>query len=554
MSLVKRRREQGICGGNKWRMVETSTKQRNRWHADCPKTEINQESSNPTSNLTAWMTQSKIDYKELLVNHGVDKLLVERMKKEMLDFYNLPVEEKMIYKLKAGEYEGYGQTIIHDQDQKVDWPDRFYMITNPLHRRKPHLLPKLPPSLRSLLCSTYRIIMVVYVAIRCFNMNLQSRVNLIDFAKLNMSSGNGDEFVVCYMQSMCLFSTRKCVQGQGVYLIEVAVGEIGMTMKITPLQEITPDKGKANIKVKIVSLWNQYYNNNPSKVAGMDMILMDEQGTKIHATINSSVVCDFDSLLKENNYHIISNFNVKRNVDSTKLSKHEFKIHFYRKTNVRNCSEFICTDDVMEFISFKDFLDARIDQSYSFGLILQMLHLPKSVKIKIHIRVQDETGSATFCLFQQEVAKLLGKSVGYLISLIDKDEENISYPSDLESIVSKKFVFKLQVSAYNVNNNYHIFTVNKLTDDKGVMNLIGTKDTEEEENKTAEVGTKRKNIEFQNSEMEKKPKVEHQDTEDDTVINEIDEKDVMKSSLSKQTEEQQCKTTAGETYGDNMEG
>ena len=49
-------------------------------------------------------------------------------------------------------------------------------------------------------------------------------------------------------------------------------------MKITPLQEITPDKGKANIKVKIVSLWNQYYNNNnPSKVAGMDMILMDEQ-------------------------------------------------------------------------------------------------------------------------------------------------------------------------------------------------------------------------------------------------------------------------------------
>ncbi|GJV50100.1 codeine O-demethylase-like protein [Tanacetum coccineum] len=83
-----------------------------------------------------------------LVNHGVEKLLVERMKKEMLDFYNLPVEEKMIYKMKAGDYEGYGQTILHEQDQKVDWADRFFMITNPLHRRKSHLLPKLPPSLR----------------------------------------------------------------------------------------------------------------------------------------------------------------------------------------------------------------------------------------------------------------------------------------------------------------------------------------------------------------------------------------------------------------------
>ncbi|PWA93260.1 nucleic acid-binding, OB-fold protein [Artemisia annua] len=103
------------------------------------------------------------------------------------------------------------------------------------------------------------------------------------------------------------------------------------------------------------------------------------------------------------------------------------------------------------------------------------------LRIKIHIRVQDETGSATFCLFQQDVAKLLGKSAGYLISKIDKDEENTSYPTDLEIIVSRQFVFKLQVSAYNVNNNYHIFTVNKLTDDKVVMSLIGSKQTEEEE-------------------------------------------------------------------------
>ena len=64
--------------------------------------------------------------------------------------------------------------------------------------------------------------------------------------------------------------------------------------------------------------------------------------------------------------------------------------------------------------------------------------------------------------------------------LLWQDEENSSYPTDLESIVSRQFVFKLQVSAYNVNNNYHIFTVNKLTDDKVVMKLIGSKQTEEE--------------------------------------------------------------------------
>ncbi|XP_076888191.1 oxoglutarate-dependent flavonoid 7-O-demethylase 1-like [Bidens hawaiensis] len=84
-----------------------------------------------------------------LVNHGVDKLLVENMKKEMVEFFNLPVEEKLRYKLKAGEYEGYGQTILNTQDQKVDWADRFFMITNPVHRRRSHLLPQLPPTLRN---------------------------------------------------------------------------------------------------------------------------------------------------------------------------------------------------------------------------------------------------------------------------------------------------------------------------------------------------------------------------------------------------------------------
>ncbi|PSS29022.1 Codeine O-demethylase [Actinidia chinensis var. chinensis] len=86
-----------------------------------------------------------------LVNHGVSSLLVEKMKSEVEEFYKLPVEEKMKYKIKQGDVEGYGQTILVEEAQKVDWADRFYMITNPLHRRKPHLLPQLPSSLRETL-------------------------------------------------------------------------------------------------------------------------------------------------------------------------------------------------------------------------------------------------------------------------------------------------------------------------------------------------------------------------------------------------------------------
>ncbi|GJZ44674.1 replication protein A 70 kDa DNA-binding subunit C-like protein [Tanacetum coccineum] len=186
-----------------------------------------------------------------------------------------------------------------------------------------------------------------------------------------------------------------------------------MTIKITPLQEITPDKGKFNIKVKVLSLWNLYYsNNNPSKLSGIDMILMVEQGTKIHDTVNSSIVCDFDTLIKENDYKIITNFKVKRNVDSTKLTKHEFKIQFYKKTNVRNCSEFSCNDDGMNFISFKDFVEGKIDQSYSFDVIgrliqnkdITVLNPNNAPKHILEFQLQDVTGTIIPCILWNDLA------------------------------------------------------------------------------------------------------------------------------------------------------
>ncbi|GKC01427.1 replication protein A 70 kDa DNA-binding subunit B, partial [Tanacetum coccineum] len=138
-------------------------------------------------------------------------------------------------------------------------------------------------------------------------------------------------------------------------------------------------------------------------------------GTKIHATINSSVVCDFDILLKENDYQIISNFNVKRNVDSTKSTKLEFKIHFYKKTNVRNCSEFLCNDDALKFISFKDILDAKIDQSYSFDVIgrliqnkdITVLNPNNAPKHILEFQLQDENGTTVPCILWNGLAKKL---------------------------------------------------------------------------------------------------------------------------------------------------
>ena len=49
-------------------------------------------------------------------------------------------------------------------------------------------------------------------------------------------------------------------------------------MLITALSHLDGTNGKCNIKVKVVSIWNQYYGvSNQSKVVGIDMIQMDEE-------------------------------------------------------------------------------------------------------------------------------------------------------------------------------------------------------------------------------------------------------------------------------------
>lgn len=83
-----------------------------------------------------------------MINHGVNTSLVENVKKDVQEFFNLPLEQKKKFEQKQGDSEGYGQLFVVSEDQKLDWGDVFYMVTLPQEKRKPHLFPKLPSTFR----------------------------------------------------------------------------------------------------------------------------------------------------------------------------------------------------------------------------------------------------------------------------------------------------------------------------------------------------------------------------------------------------------------------
>uniref|UniRef100_A0A2N9EK05 Non-haem dioxygenase N-terminal domain-containing protein n=1 Tax=Fagus sylvatica TaxID=28930 RepID=A0A2N9EK05_FAGSY len=89
-----------------------------------------------------------------LVNHGISSSLLEKLNHEVEGLFKLPLEEKMKFKIRPGDVQGYG-TVVRSDSQRLDWGDRVYMIINPIHRRKPHLLPELPSSLRFSLSLIY---------------------------------------------------------------------------------------------------------------------------------------------------------------------------------------------------------------------------------------------------------------------------------------------------------------------------------------------------------------------------------------------------------------
>ncbi|KAM1001332.1 hypothetical protein ACFX15_007542 [Malus domestica] len=112
---------------------------------------LSQESTNSEAELARLHFACKEWGFFQLVNHGVSSSVLEKMKTETQEFFNLPMEEKKKFSQQPGDIEGYGQAFVVSEDQKLDWSDMFFLTTLPVQLRKPHLLPMLPSPFRETL-------------------------------------------------------------------------------------------------------------------------------------------------------------------------------------------------------------------------------------------------------------------------------------------------------------------------------------------------------------------------------------------------------------------
>ncbi|XP_022014818.1 replication protein A 70 kDa DNA-binding subunit A-like [Helianthus annuus] len=84
-----------------------------------------------------------------------------------------------------------------------------------------------------------------------------------------------------------------------------------------------------------------------------------------------------------------------------------------------------------------------------------------TTKFKVQVRVQDETGSVSFVMFDRDVQKILGLAASDIGERQLKANDTESFPHEISRLVDKKVAFKIDVSEFNLKNDYHVYTVQK---------------------------------------------------------------------------------------------
>ncbi|XVF55246.1 hypothetical protein PTKIN_Ptkin06aG0021800 [Pterospermum kingtungense] len=79
-----------------------------------------------------------------VVNHGVAKEVLQKMKDAAAEFFELPLEEKNKYAMPSNDIQGYGHAYVVSEEQILDWSDALILVVHPSNYRKLEYWPKSP--------------------------------------------------------------------------------------------------------------------------------------------------------------------------------------------------------------------------------------------------------------------------------------------------------------------------------------------------------------------------------------------------------------------------
>ncbi|XP_028794361.1 uncharacterized protein LOC114749978 [Neltuma alba] len=184
--------------------------------------------------------------------------------------------------------------------------------------------------------------------------------------------------------------------------------------KISMIRQIDDSIDKWKIVARVIRRWNAYEKDSPTDLYCISMLLIDEEGTRIQASItNKSAFKLYEDKALEGRIYFFTNFSVTGNTKEFRATNHPFKItlgrHTYVKEREANIPEysynFFPISEIIKVIDKKrvDYLIDVIGFVTSIGL-LEEFRNNFEIKNRMRLTLSDNLENIVSCVLYDECA------------------------------------------------------------------------------------------------------------------------------------------------------
>ncbi|XP_072084336.1 replication protein A 70 kDa DNA-binding subunit D [Arachis hypogaea] len=107
-----------------------------------------------------------------------------------------------------------------------------------------------------------------------------------------------------------------------------------MDIQYDLLEMIAPPKESWKIHVRVIRLWSLPKFKDPKSSSSIEMVLMNEQGTTMHASVGEDLISVFESSISEGTVYVFTYFGVNNNCGLYRTTSHQFRLFFQDRTTV----------------------------------------------------------------------------------------------------------------------------------------------------------------------------------------------------------------------------
>uniref|UniRef100_A0A0D3CLL8 ATP-dependent DNA helicase n=2 Tax=Brassica oleracea var. oleracea TaxID=109376 RepID=A0A0D3CLL8_BRAOL len=101
---------------------------------------------------------------------------------------------------------------------------------------------------------------------------------------------------------------------------------------VSYVRELKPRKDTSRIEVRIVRLWRNYNKESGNTI---EMVLVDKEGTRIHASVGEHLIKKIDDKLREGDAIVVQLLKVYDAIGEYRTTPHPYKIGFFQTTSLR---------------------------------------------------------------------------------------------------------------------------------------------------------------------------------------------------------------------------